>query len=241
MQKIWYAFFIVSIFCLDTTTTSAAAAAASLIDDLPEIRQDTDVHTLSKTYCRMLWERLNKPDILGYGSVDSDIFRAKFDTTVSEMGIVLERISKREPIMIGDRIILCKDPIDEELLAFASYFDAAAYRKLTLALNSMKELGKHKGGSDLDNETIAHVNEIFVYSWEKVKEDPELRLTALLIGLEDAAPTCIQGYSVRMLCAIHPPKQIAITGATASGTMAPAPITTRAPALITTTAQRDEN
>jgi|GEM_PF-2266385 len=240
MQKIWYAFLIVSIFFLNTTTTSAAAAA-SLIDDLPEVRQDTDVHTLSKTYCRMLWERLNKLDILGYDSVDSDIFRAKFDTTVSEMGIVLERISKSEPIMIDGRIILHKDPIDEELLAFGSYFDTTAYRKLALALNSMKELGKHKGGSDLDNETIAHVNEIFVYAWEKVKEDPELRLTALLIGLADAAPTCIQGYSVRMLCAIHPPKQIAITGATASGTMAPVPATTRPAALVTTTAKRDEN
>jgi hypothetical protein len=71
----------------------------------------------------------------------------------------------------------------------------------------MRELGKHNEGLDFDNETLAHVNEIFVYAWNKVKENPSVRLPALLLGLVDAAPTCIQGYSVRMLCAVHPPKQ----------------------------------
>lgn len=69
----------------------------------------------------------------------------------------------------------------------------------------MSVLGKHKGGADFDGETSAHESEVFVYVWNKVKDDAE-RLQGFLIGLLDAAPTCIQGYTVRMLCAVYPPK-----------------------------------
>lgn len=212
MHKLFYGLISLWALHLNIITASAAASAPTLSEELPAVAQDTDVHALSKTYCRALWARLNRPDILGYDRIASPIFRDKFAEAVSQVGIVLGRISKKEPIMIGDEIILHTDPIaDLELLPFASYFDDSSLSKLILALNSMKELGKHKGGSDLDNETIAHVNEIFVYVWNKVKEDPSSRLPTFLMGLQDAAPTCIQGYSVRMLCAVHPPKHKTIT------------------------------
>lgn len=208
MQNLFYGSIALFALALNLSSTNAAAMSSSLEVALPEVGQGADVHSLSSTYCRALWSQLKKPDILGYDTTASSTFRDKFVSAVAELDIVLKRISRNEPVMVGHELILCSDFIvEEELSALAEYFDAAAYGNLAIALNSMKELGKHKGGSDLDSETMAHVNEIFVYAWGKVKEDPDLRLAAFLIGLTDAAPTCIQGYSVRMLCAVHPPKQ----------------------------------
>jgi hypothetical protein len=206
MQKVFYTFF--SIVLLWHFIVSETAAAASRLPDLPQVEQDTNVHTLATTYCRLLWQSVNTPTTLGYDKTDSDIFREKFAKAVSEFEILLKKIADNKPIMIGDTIILHSDPItDTALLAVAEYFDASTHSVLKTALTNMRELGKHNEGLDFDNETLAHVNEIFVYAWNKVKENPSVRLPALLLGLVDAAPTCIQGYSVRMLCAVHPPKQ----------------------------------
>ncbi len=133
-------------------------------------------------------------------------FKDTFAKSVLELGTIIEKIKKEEPIIVGSELNLSDKPvIDPAMLALGTYFDSAAYIRIKMALTSMGVLGKHKGGADLDGETNAHVNEVFVYVWSKVKADPE-RLQAFLIGLLDAAPTCIQGYTVRMLCAVHPPK-----------------------------------
>jgi hypothetical protein len=188
----------------------AAAADALALPELPVVAQNTDVHTISRTYCNALWRALDAPRLLSYESATSDEFRTLFDRSVSELTTVITRISKEEPVAIGDRLTgadINLAELDADTLSAGTYFDKSLLANLQLGLTSLKVLGKHKGASDFDAETSAHVNEVFVYTWNKVKENPEARLMAFLIGLADAAPTCIQGYTVRLLCAVHPPKQ----------------------------------
>lgn len=196
------------VAALQTIISSFNAAAVSSLPELPEVAQNTDVHTLSRTYCKALWTAVNAPAVLSYGDRESESFSHLFAETVAELQAVLKRIHDNDPVMIGDEIILHADPITEEAVrAHGCYIDKALHANLQLALTSMNIQGKHKGASDYDAETQAHVSEVLVYVWSQVKEDPSTRLVAFLIGLYDAAPTCIQGYSVRMLCAVHPPKQ----------------------------------
>lgn len=197
MAKIYYS--VLSLFLLCSGNFLFGAAES----ELPEVAQNADVHSLSKTYCKALWSRVQEGRYLSAAAAE---FKDTFAGSVLELGRVIEKIKNAEPIMIGSHINLTDKPVvDPEILVFASYFDGEAYPRLRMALTSLSVLGKHKGGPDLDSETNAHVNEVFVYAWGKVKENPE-RLQGFLIGLVDAAPTCIQGYSVRMLCAVHPPK-----------------------------------
>ncbi len=156
---------------------------------LPTVNQNTNVHTLAKTYCRQLWKQINAPSHIGYKSMDSQEFKIIFQGSTDAFQNLLNKIKENEPINDS-----------------GEYFDINALPKLQTALDNMKVLGKHKSTNDQDNETQAHVNEIFVYCWSQTLKDPS-KLTPFLIGLQDASPTCIQGYSVRMLCAVHPPKQ----------------------------------
>ncbi|MBH1989759.1 MAG: hypothetical protein I8H80_01110 [Alphaproteobacteria bacterium] len=201
MYKLYYS--VLSLFLLCSDAPLFGAAVADTLSDLPEVAQDADVHTLSRTYCKVLWSRVQAD---GYLSAPAPEFKDAFTKSVLELGIVIEKIKNAEPIMIGSQINLSDKPVtDPAMLSLCSYFDSDAYSPLKTALTSMSVLGQHKGGADLDGETNAHVNEVFVYVWHKVKEDTE-RLQGFLIGLLDASPTCIQGYTVRMLCAVHPPK-----------------------------------
>lgn len=202
MNKIYYSTLSLFLLCSGNSLCGAAGSGATFFD-LPEVAQEADVHSLSKTYCKALWSRVRAG---GYLSAAAAEFKDTFAGSVLELGRVIEKIKNAEPIMIGSQLNLSdKSVVDPDVLAFASYFDRDAYPTLKAAVTSMSVLGKHKGSADLDNETNAHVNEVFVYVWGKVKEDPG-RLPAFLIGLVDASSTCIQGYSVRMLCAVHPPK-----------------------------------
>lgn len=97
--------------------------------------------------------------------------------------------------------------VESDLRAHCDFFDAGQHAPLLTALTNLSVFGKHKGSIDFDNETRAHVNEILVYTWSRVKTDPHQYLVDFLMALCDAAPTCIQGYSVRMLCSVHPPQQ----------------------------------
>jgi hypothetical protein len=203
MCKIYCLLFFVLLlpFCGSPTY---AAEADSFFRELPEVAQGSDVHNLASTYCKVLWSKVQAGGCLNTAAAE---FKDVFAGSVSELGRVIENIKNESPIMVGAQLNLSDKPVvDPDVLAFGSYFDNAAYPALKLALTSMGALGKHKGGADLDIETNARVSEVFVYVWGKVKEDPESRLQSFLIGLIDAAPTCIQGYTVRMLCAVHPPK-----------------------------------
>ena len=202
MYKIYCCLFSIFWVCFGSHPFCAAEADASFAD-LPEVAQGADVHGLAKTYCKALWSKVQASGCVGASSAG---FKDIFAGNVSELGRIIEKIKNEEPIMVGSQLNLSDKPImDPEVLVFGSYFDSTAYPALKMALTSMCVLGKHKGGVDLDRETNAHVSEVFVYVWGKVKEDPG-RLQAFLIGLIDAASTCIQGYTVRMLCAVHPPK-----------------------------------
>ncbi len=192
-------------FCLlyPINVCFAASEPTDLFSNLPEVAQDSDVHSLSSAYCKALWGNIKTK---GNASTFVDGFSDKFSKTVAELGVLIENIKNALPILVGAQINLSGETIsDSALLEMSSYFYREAYATLKIALTSMSVLNKHKGGADFDSETKAHVSEILVYVWEKIKTDPE-RLQAFLIGLIDAAPTCIQGYSVRMLCAVHPPK-----------------------------------
>lgn len=138
---------------------------------MPEVAQGADVHSLSKTYCKALWG-----DVLSGGCLSAahPEFKEVFASSVLELGRVIEKIKDAELIMIGAQINLSDRPIsDPGLLTLGSYFDRDAYSTLKTALTNMSVLGKHKGDADFDNETNAHVNEVFVYAWGKVKENPE--------------------------------------------------------------------
>lgn len=175
---------LISTFAIFSKSHASGVEAQTL----PAFAQTTDVHGLAKTYCRDVWQAVNAPEAIGYGNKDSAEFDTLFQGSIEELQGVLSKVAKGEPINEADE-----------------YFDKSSSPVLQLALNSMKVKGKHKGQSDKDNETNAHVNEVFVYCWHRVTQDPS-RLNAFLFGLQDAASTCIQGYSVRMLCAVHPPK-----------------------------------
>jgi len=122
-------------------------------------------------------------------------------------------------LIVQDKLILDTSRIDRSLFevdkeehtitllyAVGMFYDRSNHALLATALKKMGTLGKHDGQEDLDKETGASVNEILVYVWHHVKTEPSKYLTDFLIGLTDAASTCIQGHSVRMLCAIHPPR-----------------------------------
>lgn len=176
--------------------------AASIV--LPGVSQDADVHSISSTYCRQLWASLSNRRS---DSKESAPFREMFEATVKEFETLIERIHHGKPILAEGALLLNPAPeLEVGLAAIGECFDAESHGLLSTALTSMRVLGRHKGALDYDGETKAHVNEIFVYTWHQMKKDPATYLPKLLLGLCDAAPTCIQGYSVRMLCAIHPPK-----------------------------------
>lgn len=167
--------------------------------DLPEVSQDSDVHSLAKTYCKALWGKIKTNN-------EADGFKEAFSVAISELGSVIENIKNSQPILIGGQINLSRVLIsDAALLETSDFFDNKAFASLKAALTNLSVMGKHKGASDFDNETKAHVSEVFAYVWSMVKSEPD-RLPAFLMGLVDAAPTCIQGYSVRMLCAVLPPR-----------------------------------
>lgn len=122
-------------------------------------------------------------------------------------------------LIVQDKLILDTNCIDRSLFevdkeeytitllyAVGIFYDRNNHTLLATALKKMGTLGKHDGQEDFDKETSASVNEILVYAWHHVKTEPKKYLIDFLIGLTDAAPTCIQGHSVRMLCAIHPPR-----------------------------------
>lgn len=191
------------IFIGGVCVFSLCSAAEPFV--LPEVAQGADVHSLSRTYCKALWQNIMRGS--NYTAATAPEFKEKFKASVEELGKLILKIQAGQPVLVGGRISATDEPIlDPELLSRSESFDAATHPQLMLALKSLSVLGKHKGNSDVDNETNGKVNEIFVYVWSKVKENPEVCLPAFLIGLVDAAPTCIQGYSVRMLCAVHPPR-----------------------------------
>jgi hypothetical protein len=177
-----------------------SGAEVSLVG-LQEVAQGADVHSLSKTHCKALWMGVRAAGYPGYLSATAPEFKDAFAESVLELGMVIEKIKSTQPIIAGSRINFSETSAADP----GAYFDILAYPSLKMALMSMSVLGKHKGGSDLDSETNARVNEVFVYSWRQVKEDPT-KLQAFLVGLADSASTCIQGYTVRMLCAVHPPR-----------------------------------
>lgn len=206
VRKIIYTLFSFSLL-YSGNMCFAASESTDIFSNLPEITQDSDVHSLSSTYCKALWGNIKTK---GDASAFVDGFSDKFSETVAELGVLIENIKNAQPILGGTQINLSGETIsDSGLLEMSSYFYREAYTTLKTALTSMSVLNKHKEASDFDGETKAHVSEILVYVWYKIKTDPE-RLQAFLIGLVDAAPTCIQGYSVRMLCAVHPPKLKAV-------------------------------
>jgi hypothetical protein len=181
--------------------------AASTLDafDLPVVSQDADVHTLSAAYCRPLWQSIVRGR--DYIASTDPRFKDQFNTSVEELGQLILKIKAGQPVLVGGKINTMSEPIaDPETLKDSAYFDSELHPTLVEGLKAMSVLGKHKGKDDRDTETNAKVNEIFVYVWSKVKKNPAQYLPAFLVGLADAAPTCIQGYSVRMLCAVHPPK-----------------------------------
>lgn len=206
MRKILYTLFS---FCLLYSGNACFAASESIdiFSNLPEVAQDSDVHSLSSTYCKALWGKIKE---MGKESAFAEGFADRFSETVAELGLLIENIKNAQPILVGAQLNLGGETIsDPALLNMSSYFDHEAHSTLKTALISMSMLNKHKDGTDFDFETKAHISEILVYVWDKIKTDPE-RLQGFLIGLVDAAATCIQGYSVRMLCAVHPPKLKAV-------------------------------
>lgn len=205
---------LLSTLSFNSTTLNAAAAAIEM-PTLPEVAQDTNVHTISRTYCKPLWQSVKSGAAGEYISKDSDEFVAEFESAVSGLSDIIARIEAGSPILISGVVpdpTLMVDELDAETRRTAIYFDSGAKTNLKLALSSLSVLGKHKGGSEFDAETQAFMNEVFVYTWKKAMENPADSLELLLMGLYDAAPTCIQGYSVRMLCAVHPPKHKGVEG-----------------------------
>jgi hypothetical protein len=190
MYKTFGGLFFVFLSCSGNTLSAAKFSFVGL----PEVAQGADVHTLSKTYCKALWMGVRTAGCPGYLSAASPDFKDVFGESVLELGSVIEKVKNALPIVS-----------EASVADLGAYFDSAAYPSLKMALTSMSVLGKHKGVSDFDPEANARVNEVFVYSWSRVKEDPT-KLQAFFVGLVDAASTCIQGYTVRMLCAVHPPR-----------------------------------
>lgn len=202
MRNILYFIFSFSLLCLEGACFGSLEKSICSVD-LPEVAQDSNVHNLAKTYCRALWEGIKTDS-------EADVFSSKlkeaFADAISELGAIIENIKNLQPILVGGQINLSRALIsDRALLEMSDFFDNKAYPLLKMALISMSVKGKHKGSSDFDCETKAHVSEVFAYAWGVVKSEPH-RLPWFLLGLLDAAPTCIQGYSVRMLCAVHPPR-----------------------------------
>lgn len=196
MRDLFFVLFFINSFCAFPLNVAAAAGPLAL----PEVAQDADVHSLSRTYCNALWQNIRRGS--DYTAATESSFNDNFKTSVEELGKLILKIQAGQPVLVAGKINTIEEPIaDPDVLSRCE-----SHPQLVIALKSLSILGKHKGQSDLDNETNGKVNEIFVYVWSKVKENPEARLPAFLIGLVDAAPTCIQGYSVRMLCAVHPPR-----------------------------------
>lgn len=194
---------LLAVFCSFFLTPLKAASLGQL--HLPEVAQGSDVHTLSTTYCRVLWKSVMQS--AEYTPATIPGFKDTFNISIEELGKLILNIKSGQPILVEGKINTMSEPIvDPDLLSDCEFFDPSASSQLMVALKSMSVLGKHKGGSDIDGETNGRVNEIFVYTWGKVKANPAVYLPAFLVGLVDAASTCIQGYSVRMLCAVHPPK-----------------------------------
>lgn len=206
MRKIFFSLLSFCLLCSCSLHFGSSDAPASFFE-LPEVAQDSDVHSLSSTYCKTLWVRIKTTDQTG---AFFEGFSDRFSETISDLVTLIENIKNSQPILIGGHINLSREAIfDAGALAISDYFDSEAYATLKTALINMSVLNKHKGGSDFDSETNAHLGEILVYVWGRIKTDP-VRLPAFLIGLIDAANTCIQGYSVRMLCSVHPPKLKAV-------------------------------
>jgi hypothetical protein len=193
--------FLIYVLCGSVNVVAAASGPMAL----PEVAQGADVHSLSKTYCCTLWQNImSGPD---YIAATTPSFKDIYKTSIEELGALILKIKANQPVLVCGRLNTMEEPIaGPDLLSHCDYFDATTHPQLMVALKSMSVLGKHKGQSDFDGETNGKVNEIFAYVWSKVKENPSVCLPAFLIGLVDAASTCIQGYSVRMLCAVHPPR-----------------------------------
>lgn len=149
----------------------------------------TNVHDLA-AYYKELWKSLNTPEILGYSRRESQQFIDIFERTIKEIECVLSHVNTDKILRIGDANIKLKAKRPYNI------------HNLRLALAKMRSFGRHAGGSDWDNEVNAHVNEVLVYVWHQVKLDPNLIYT-FLSNLIDAAPTCIQGHTVRLLYTIH--------------------------------------
>lgn len=156
---------------------------------LERVRGKTNVHDLA-AYYKELWKRLNTPEILRYPSRESQQFKDVFESTIQELEFVLSHVNTDKILKIGGSNIKLKTKLPYNI------------QNLRLALSKMRKFGRHAGQSDWDNEVNAHVNAVLVYVWHQVKLDPNLIYT-FLSNLIDAAPTCIQGHTVRLLYTIH--------------------------------------
>jgi hypothetical protein len=183
--------FVISIPQIDVLRNERIEAVVKSMDrHIKNVLGKQDVHQLAQYY-NPLWAGLSQPDILGYKIRESAEFRERFNLAVKELEFVLRHVNSDTPVVFGDKKIILKRSTPYSLT------------NLRLALNKMKYFGQHAGVSDWDDEVNAHANEVLVYVWNKVKENPEEFLPLLLEKLEDAGPTCIQGHTIRMLNTIH--------------------------------------
>lgn len=133
MYKIYSCLFSFFLLCSGSRCLSGAAKVEDPLSDLPEVSQDADVHTLSRTYCKALWSRVQAG---GYLSLAAAEFKDIFAKSVLELGIVIEKIKNSEPIMIGPQINLSAEPItDPAMLALCAYFDSDAYPLLKVSID----------------------------------------------------------------------------------------------------------
>lgn len=183
---------IISMPQIDVSRNKRIEAVVATLDKhIKSVLGKTDVHQLVPYY-RPLWAGLSCLDILGYTDRNSEEFKEKFNLAVKELEFVLQHVNSDVSVDFGDKKVVLKRA-------------KTPYNRtnLELAFNKIKNFGRHASASDWDNEVYAHANEVLVYVWNRVKENPEELVPLLLEKLEDAAPTCIQGHTVRMLNTIH--------------------------------------
>lgn len=187
--------FLTIFFCLKF---SCAASA---------VKQDTNVHDIAKTVTRELWAKLvtKQGSDLTF-SVDKDSkFSVSFALAVADIKKIINRIEKSQPILqflaikdVGSVFSMVLADSDLDAAQTPQDWDKASAKNLRLAMKKMGVLGKHDNATDWDNEANIHANEVLVRVWREVRQNNEL-LQNFLTQLADAAPTCIQGHTVRLV------------------------------------------
>lgn len=172
-----------------------------------QIKQDTNVHDIAKTVTRSLWEKLVKKqgDDLTFSAEKNSKFSIFFALVVADINQLINRIENSKPILqfatikdVGPVFSMVLTDSDLEAEKTSQDWDKSSVKNLRLAIKKMGELGKHENATDWDNEANVHANEVLVRVWHEVKKDNGL-LQDFLVQLADAAPTCIQGHTVRLV------------------------------------------